>query len=378
MAANEEILAFTKELVETPSQNGIDSEEGVARLVFDKLQSFGLQPQIIGPAEHPSVICSIDRGGKRTVWLESCLDTVPVGNEDSWTHSPLETTVEDNRMYGRGVGDSKVGVALFCYLARELAQDESFEGNLFLGFDAEEQGGQFTGIKEVLKHAPDADVCVLGYQGNEEISIGARGWLRLRVEARGTAAHTGSRSKRGDNAIHYLTSAVEKLRQLDFEQTEPYFEYGSAFNVSKIEGGVAINIVPEQAEALIDMRLIPSQDKDEVLQAVQKTLDELDGEYSVEELQSEPAYLSDSETEFIRVLKTYAEKVLGREVPFVASGQGSVGNVVSQKGIPIVNAFGVETGNVHAPDEWVNIESVEQVFEIYRQAIAKYAKQRDS
>ena len=78
-------------------------------------------------------------------------------------------------MYGRGVVDSKVGIAIFCYLAKTLFESPEFHGNIFLSFDADEESGNFTGIKEILKIAPKWDICILGYQNHKEIHIGARG-----------------------------------------------------------------------------------------------------------------------------------------------------------------------------------------------------------
>ena len=84
------ILKFTKQLVETPSQNGIDSEKKMADLVFKKLSSFGFSPKIIGSKKHASVFCKITKNPKsKTIWLQSCLDTVPVGNVLKWKYPIL-------------------------------------------------------------------------------------------------------------------------------------------------------------------------------------------------------------------------------------------------------------------------------------------------
>lgn len=374
---HQEILDFTKELVATPSQNGIDSEKAVAELVRSKLTNFGLKPTIIGSKEHPSVMCSAGKGGGKTIWLESSLDTVAAGDKGQWTHPPFKAEIEDGRMFGRGVADAKIGTAIFCYLAKTLVESNEFNGTIFLGFDANEQSGQFSGIRDVMKQAPKADVCILGYQGIDKISIGARGWLRLKLTTHGEAAHTGSSSKRGINAVHCMARAINALLQIDFKKSELFFEFGSSIQVAKISGGEAINVVPDKCEAWIDIRLIPSLQKEDALAEINSSLKGLldkepEFRYSLEELQNEVAYLSDPNHAFIQMLKSTAEETLGREVPLRASSQGSVGNVISQLGVPIINAFGCESGNVHAPDEWVKISDVPKVFEIYRKSIIKF------
>jgi len=256
-----QIIEFTQKLVTTPSQNFIDSENEVAKLVLEKLEGFGFDPKIVGPKEHPSVICHIKKGkSSKTIWLESCLDTVPAGDAAKWEYPPFEGKIVHNKMYGRGTADSKVAIALFCQLAKELAEDKNFNTSIFLGFDADKQTGNFTGVREIIKYAPNADICILGYQGINEISIGARGWLRIKITTLGKSAHTGSRTNKGINAIHSMGKVINAITSLNLGQkTEPFFEFGSSLNISQINGGVAINIVPDKCEVNLDIRLLPSQ-----------------------------------------------------------------------------------------------------------------------
>ncbi len=371
-----DILKFTKQLVETPSQNGIDSEKKIADLVFKKLSSFGFSPKIIGNKKHPSVFCKITKNPKsKTIWLESCLDTVPVGNVSKWKYPPLKATIKGSKMYGRGVADSKVGIAIFIHIAKSLYNDPKFKGNIILGFDADEQGGEFKGIRDILRQKPKADVCILGYQNIEEIHIGARGWLRLKIITRGKSAHTGSRSKKGDNAIHQMAEIITILKKLDLgNKKESFFNYGSSFNVSFIKGGVAINIVPDECEAKADIRFLPSQNRKEILSKINKVLKSKKVNYEIKVLQCENAFLTDSKKKFVRLLQKAAQKELKRKIPLTSSGAGGVGNVISKLDIPIINSFGCKKGNIHASNEWIDISTIPKVFEIYRKAILEFCK----
>ena len=377
----QEIIEFTQELVMIPSQNNIDSEAGVAKLVFDKLLSFGFQPKIVGSTERPSVICYIKKeNSAKTVWLESCLDTVPAGDLTKWNYPPFEGKIVGNKMYGRGAADSKVAIAMFCWLAKELVEEKRFNGSIFLGFDADEQSGNFSGVKEVIKHAPKADVCLLGYQGIDEISIGSRGNLVLKLTTLGKSAHTGSRSKKGINAIHSMAKAISMFTSLNLESsTESFFEFGSSLNVSQIKGGVAVNVVPDKCEASIDVRLVPSQDKKKVLDRIRGELERMKAgdksfDYNLEVLQSYDSYLTDPEDRFIRLFQKTAQDILGKNIPLVASGQKSIGNVIQELHTPTINAFGVASDNVHAPNEWIDLDTVPKVFEIYKQSLIKFCQ----
>jgi succinyl-diaminopimelate desuccinylase len=134
---------------------------------------------LIGDPEHPSVICHHQAAtATKTIWLQSHLDTVPVGDRAQWQHDPFAGTIvgdpcgicEAARIYGRGVADSKAAIALFIYLAKVLRDSPQFNGSLFLGFDAQEESGNFSGIREILHHAPKVDICILGYQSFDEIA----------------------------------------------------------------------------------------------------------------------------------------------------------------------------------------------------------------
>jgi len=220
----------------------------------------------------------------------------------------------------------------------------------------------------------------------DEIAIGARGWLRLKLTTYGKAAHTGSRSRKGRNAVHALIRACSALLELQLEgQTEPFFEFGSAFNIAQINGGEAINVVPDKAEVLIDIRLLPSQQAQNIVQTIEEELRNLqrsdsDFQYALEVLQSEPAYLTDPGHPFVQILRKNAAQyravsgstVIDQDLPLVANGAGSVGNVISRLGIPIINAYGCESGNVHAPNEWLNLKTIEPVFQSYWASLVQF------
>ena len=377
-----EIIEFTRRLVATPSQSHINSESGVANVISKKLKKLGFNPEIIGPKEHPSVICHTKkRNSSKIIWLESCLDTVPIGNAAAWKYPPFEGKLVGNKMYGRGVADSKVAIALFCYLAKELAQDQNFNASLFLGFDANEQSGEYSGIRDIIRiKRPKANVCILGYQGINEISIGMRGWLRFRVVTKGESAHTGSRGKGGNNAIHQMAEVIATLRKLNIEgKKEPFFEYGSALNVSLIKGGISINIVPDECEISVDIRFLPSQNKQAIMHKVEKALKELRSKkpnlhYKVEFLRCELPFLTNPRDKFVRLLQKIAQGELKKKIPLITSGAGSIGSVITKLKVPIINSFGCKCGNVHAPNEWVDISTIPRVFEIYKRSLIEFSK----
>lgn len=76
----------------------------------------------------------------------------------------------------------------------------------------------------------------------------------------------------------------------------------------------------------------------------------------------------------MNLLKNKASEVLGKEILLVAGGQGSVGNVISKLKIPIINAFGVDSDNVRASNEWIDIDTIPKIFEIYKRSLIDFSK----
>nr|MDT0250879.1 peptidase dimerization domain-containing protein [Endozoicomonas sp.] len=132
---------------------------------------------------------------------------------------------------------------------------------------------------------------ILGYQGAGEISIGARGILRLWINIHGKAAHPGSRSRQGVNAINLMAQVLSALGQTHLaNHTEPYFPFGSQLQPTLIKGGDALNRVPDQCSAFIDIRLLPSMEKGDVVDQLTSVIERVmaetpDGHYSIELLE---------------------------------------------------------------------------------------------
>jgi succinyl-diaminopimelate desuccinylase len=377
-----EIINFTRQLIKIPSQNGIDSERKIADFISKKLKNFGFLPKIIGPKEHPSVICFLKKPkAKKTIWFNAHLDTVQVGNLKKWRYSPFSGIIKKGRMYGRGVADSKVSISIFCYLAKALFESSDFCGNIFLGFDADEESGNLTGIKKILKIAPKFDLCILGYQNHKEIHIGARGWMRLKLITFGKSAHTGSKSKKGINAIHKMQKVIFSILNLkSLNKKEKFFEYGTAINFSLIKGGRVINVTPDECETFFELRILPFQDPESIFKKIIKTLNRLkkkdkELQFKIELLQAQKGFLTPIFHPFLRILKKNAQRIFKRKIKFATSGAGSVGNLIwEKKKIPIVNAFGCENGNVHSENEWVNVKDIPKVFEIYFSSLVEFLK----
>ena len=376
----ENLIEFIQKLVRTPSQNNTDSLEPIVKVVSRELKKFGFNPILIDGKKQPSVLCfcnGIKKGKK--LWLDAPLDTVVVGDESKWKYPPFSGKIVNGRLYGRGSGDSKAAIAIFVYATAAVFQSkEKINGQLVLTFDSGEQSGDFIGMKEILKKGIRADACIIGYPETDEVAIGARGFLRLNITTFGKSAHTGARYKIGINAINKMTKILHSLQKLKMKyKKNSFFQFGPRLTISQIEGGQAINIVPDKCTIKVDIRLVPSQTKNTVMKDLEILLNKLkkdDPQFRVElkPYLYQPPFLTSKNNEIVRILKKNAEEILNKKIKLVASGASNVGNLIGNRGIPTVCGFGVDGDNFHSENEFIFVNSVLPVAKVYIKTILDF------
>lgn len=146
-------------------------------------------------------------------------------------------------------------------------------GQLIVGFDSDEESGNFTGFKNLIKEIGHVDSAIIGYPGINEIVIGSRGFLRLKITTYGKSAHSGSRGKKGINAILKMNKIITTVSKLKLTyKKDPLFWFGPKITISQIFGGRAINIVPDECSINVEIRLVPGQTKQQVLKEIEKAL----------------------------------------------------------------------------------------------------------
>lgn len=277
---------------------------------------------------------------RRTLLIEAHLDTVglPAG-----LNRP-EAVVADGRVHGRGACDVKGGIAATLLALAELAADRPRHTDVVL-LGAIDEEFRFRGISRFIERGdlPDAAV-VLEPTGLEVVSA-HNGVLRLEVLVEGKAAHT-SRPEEGRNAIVAAAALIADL------ESKPLGQGVEVLAVTTIEGGAAINIVPDRCVLGIDIRTSPRTDPADVLAAVEARLP---ADARVERvLLSDGGMHTDPADPFVHA----ALGVAGREHP-VAVPYGTDGSKLSRAGVPTI-VFGPGTiADAHSDHESVAIADVE-------------------
>jgi succinyl-diaminopimelate desuccinylase len=140
-----------------------------------------------------------------------------------------------------------------------------------------------------------------------------------------------------------------------------------------IRGGSGINVVPSQCEAYGDVRLLPGLSADSVRELVREQLQKLSIEvYQLDDLLVVPAAETDPQAAIVQTLATAVETITGARPRVEGSGPACDGWMFMTRGIPTVCGYGVACGGVHGADEWVDLESLRKVTEVYAHTILDY------
>ena len=336
------------------------------------------------------------RPGRRLVF-NGHLDTFPVGDAGLWTMPPLGGEVRDGCMYGRGVSDMKAGVAAALLTVILLADfRDAFGGEAVLTFVGDEETGGTWGTQYLLDNVPAAsgDAMINGDAGSPSVMrFGEKGQMWIEVTATGKSNHA-AHVHLGVNAIERLTAALgglAALRDIDCPIPEdiraaivaakPISEdisgAGEAetlqsvtLSLGVIEGGSSVNIIPDHARALCDIRFPPGLTVEGMTKAVTDILAGHEG-VGFEVLAANDSYWSDPSHEIFRLAAANSTDVLGQEAASNMRVGMSDARFYRQRGIPTLG-YGAAPHNMGGPDEYITLDDLYAVFYVHAMTAFDY------
>ena len=218
-----------------------------------------------------ATIGPVDQAG---IILSGHTDVVPVTNQ-KWNTNPFELTEIDNKLYGRGTADMKSFVACALHAASK-ASSMNLRTPLHFSFSYDEEIG-CVGVRsliEMLKNSSTNPLfCIVGEPTSMQVMSGHKGKVNASVLIKGKEAHSALTTK-GLNSIYLATEFIQGIQNIqtnlinnsthdnDFEV--PY----TTLQVGKIEGGVAVNIVPSSSSLLFEIRSLHSDDPNLILKDI--------------------------------------------------------------------------------------------------------------
>ena len=414
-----------KELCSFPSisNHGLDAVQPARDWLAGRLAKFTDRVETLEAGGMPALYAEVPGAGRRKLLLYEHYDVQPVDPLDLWKSPPFEPTEEDGRIVARGVADDKADVMARIHAVETLKQLGEVPVTLRFLIEGEEEIGSKTFEKIARDHAAKlrADGCLwesgasFDDAGRPTLQFGCRGllYVNLRVKQLDFDQHSGFASIYPSAAM-YLVGALASLRDQDMnikidgfydkvvqptdadrrmmagidpeiekrrklvgfdnlvrdpkpDQVIEQMLFLPTCNIAGIttgyQGPGSKTVLPAEATAKLDFRLIPDQDPDDVLDQLRKHLDR-HGFDKVEILagEGEKPARSDPSSAVARSVIESVREMYGEPVmwPFMPA-TGPMYPVVADLGIPTVLPVGVgrPDNRIHAPNE--NIRAADYI-----------------
>ncbi|MFU8766752.1 MAG: M20 family metallopeptidase [Candidatus Methanoperedens sp.] len=319
-------------------------------------------------------------GAEKTLLINTHLDVVPASG--NWTVPPFDVTVQDNRIFGRGVSDSKGGIAAMLTMLSaidEMGIEPAY--NLNIAMTTDEEMGPYSGLCHLADIGKLKADYFLSMDGDSDsITIAANGNVDWQVDVYGKSYHSGS-SFLGVNAIEKAIPVMRGLMELKGEIEKRRSSVAASqvirkktgidtlrpvLNISIIKGGVKQNIVPDLCTLKGDRRFIPEEKFEDVCRELNDALTrvrEKDPGINMKFVCNEvyTPLLTDIDHPWVREVQRAANAAAGREVACAGThGSLDVAYAVKVTGLPAC-CFGTGRNgesNAHGDDENIMVDDL--------------------
>lgn len=328
---------LTAALVDIPSVS--ENEAVLADAVERALRKLGhLEVARSGNA----VLARTNLGRERRVVFAGHIDTVPINDN-------LPSRREGDIMHGCGTVDMKGGDAVMLHIAANITDPK--HDLTFVFYDCEEIEAARNGLGRIERELKDwlmGDVAIVCEPSNGTIEAGCQGTMRIEIRTTGKRAHT-ARAWMGVNAIHAIGEALRRLdayepRIVDIDGCT----YREGLQAVKIEGGVAGNVVPDEAVLTINHRFAPDRSPE----AAEKHLREVFDGYDVKVVDSAAGALPGLQAP---AAKELVEAAGG--TPVAKLGWTDVARFAAL-GMPAVNFGPGDPTLAHTKEEHVHVQQI--------------------
>lgn len=284
----------------------------------------------------------------------------------------------DGCLYGPGVADMKGGIAIMLEALRAFEHHPSAQdvGWRVLISPDEEIGSP--GSAQLLEYFAKKSHLGLTYEPSvtpEGGLAGARkGSANMTAVFRGRSAHAGREPEKGRNAVALMAEFIRGLEALHGARP------GLSVNAARVEGGGALNRVPDLAILRFNIRVAEPDDQAFVERFLAKLKSELDVRegYGIEILghfQRPPKPLVGETQRLFELVKACGQD-LGLDLPVQDTGGVCEGNNLAAAGLPNVDTLGARGGKIHSHDEYLIVESLTERAKLSASILARLAEER--
>jgi succinyl-diaminopimelate desuccinylase len=188
------------------------------------------------------------------------LDTVPAGSLADWSSNPFEPLERDGMVYGRGAADMKGGVAAMLAFCVSWLKKGPPPVDILCYFTADEESSGM-GIRALCDAGllENLSFLIVAEPTGLRPAICEKGLAWYDVTIRGKTSHASMPGK-GANAIELGYAWLEGIKRkvVSASRADPLLGKNT-FSITQARGGVKINVIPDQAEFALDVRLLPGK-----------------------------------------------------------------------------------------------------------------------
>ena len=345
---------------ESPSYDKI-AVDRVGVIVAEEARRLGAQVEILPNKETGDHIFArfarsgarmgeVEAVGEAGVLLLCHMDTVfPLG---TITKTPFREA--DGKIFGPGTLDMKAGIVI-ALAAIEEVQRSGLNRAVTLLCTSDEEIGSMTSRQHIERLAQASALVLVLEPGLVDGSLKTwrKGVGEFRVKTKGRAAHAGGDHEKGRNAIEemaYQVIAIQKLTDYSKQTT---------LNVGVIKGGTVSNVVPEEADIQVDVRIMRPSEWERLESEMGKLTPVLEGT-SLEitgELNRPPMSFDKTMESTFKKAQSIAAQI-GMEIKAGGTGGASDGNFVAPLGIPVLDGMGGVGEGAHSDREYIFANSL--------------------
>lgn len=349
-------LEMLKELVEFNTIEDKDNNN-IVSWILNYLEKIGFNNQVFTNKVNGKKILISSIGKDYALGFMGHTDTVNISKD--WSYNPFKLTQENNNLFGLGVCDMKSGIVAFLKAVSEIDKNKLKKGiKIYLTYD-EEIG--FEGIKELVKNEIEFPKnIIIAEPTNLTPVIATKGCIEYSINFKGKSAHS-SMPHKGVNSIKNVLSFVNELyvfhNKLKEEKNNLFEVPFTSMNIAKINGGDAINKIPESCSLEFDFRTIKKEHHEIIRKKISKLLTKYNCEYKII---NDVEAMNNSDLKFIKHLEKLTRN---KRESFVYVTEASF---IKDSNIVLL---GVGPITAHEANEHINYGSLKALIEIYKEII---------
>ncbi len=378
------LVEFLFELIRlnTDAEKRLNHREA-AELIAKRFEELDLEPELIG--DMPNVIVRMDAGAEEDLAIVSHYDVVPAAGPwkiEGKVVDPFTPLEIDGKIYGRGSADDKSGIVVTYEIFRKLKGRRLRYNPVAVIVGGEEMGG--IGIREVMDSGFRSDAAIILDSSVSYVAIGASGAVPGWIKVKGIGGHAGS-PFRCVNPVTQICELITEMKEFSSYRAGKLSELPSPPNtpIPKLWGrltftilraGDKTNVIPEEAVAAFDLRLIPDEDPEEAVEELYSFFNQaitrlgINATLKISLENANTGWMTDPSEEIVRrtakaakkaYLEIYGEREDRKFKGMAAELGGNDGYCFFKKGIPLVS-FGAirEDNNIHRSNEFVYLDDI--------------------